>query len=138
MGSIACPYRSLSLRTPVLAPFNAPSKRLSLLLLKTPVLAPLSLLLLKTPVLAPPPQNACPCSVSLLRPCSRLSLLLSLLPVLAPPGDWARLCDLEFSPDGQILATASTDTEIMRGDKLLGPDKVSTRLWDLSTGRERA
>jgi RNA polymerase sigma factor (sigma-70 family) len=54
------------------------------------------------------------------------------------PGGWARLGDLKFSPDGKILATASTDTEIMRGNTLIGPGKISTRLWDLSTGRERA
>ena len=53
------------------------------------------------------------------------------------PGGWARLWDLKFSPDGKILATASRDTEIMRGNTLIGPDTGSTRLWDLATGREQ-
>ncbi len=53
------------------------------------------------------------------------------------PGDWARLWDLKFSPDGTMLATASRDTEIYEGNTLIGADKGSTRLWDLATGRER-
>jgi RNA polymerase sigma factor (sigma-70 family) len=54
------------------------------------------------------------------------------------PGDWARLWDLKCSPDGKFLATTSTDTEIWQGNTLIGPGKISTRLWDLATGRERA
>ena len=34
------------------------------------------------------------------------------------PGDWVRLWDLTFSPDGTILATATRDTEICDGDTL--------------------
>jgi WD40 repeat protein len=52
------------------------------------------------------------------------------------PGEWARLWDLEFSPDGKLLATASRDSEIMRGNVLIGPGKVSARLWEIATGRE--
>ena len=54
------------------------------------------------------------------------------------PGDWVRLWDLKFSPDGKMLATASRDTEVRDGDKLIGPKKGSTRLWDLASGRERS
>ncbi len=53
------------------------------------------------------------------------------------PGDWARLWDLKFSPDGTMLATASRDTENYQGNTLIGPDKGSTRLWDLAMNRER-
>src|SRR5262249_13530633 len=53
-------------------------------------------------------------------------------------GEWARLGDLAFSIDGKLLAAASTDAEILRGNTLIGPGKVSTRLWELSTGQERA
>ncbi len=50
-------------------------------------------------------------------------------------GDWLHLCDLKFSPDGRMLATASNDTESpIVGEK---PEKGSTRLRDLATGRER-
>jgi WD40 repeat protein len=52
-------------------------------------------------------------------------------------GDWVLLWDFEFSPDNKTLATASRDTEVMRGNTLIGPDKGSTRLWDVATGRER-
>jgi RNA polymerase sigma factor (sigma-70 family) len=54
------------------------------------------------------------------------------------PGGWVRLWVLNLSPQGKIQATASTDTEIMDGNTLIGPGKISTRLWDPSTGRERA
>src|SRR5262249_11536859 len=39
---------------------------------------------------------------------------------------------------GKLLATASTDTEVMKGNTLIGPGKSSTRIWDLATGRERS
>jgi WD40 repeat protein len=52
-------------------------------------------------------------------------------------GEWAQLWDLAFSPDGKLLATAGRDTDIVRGDVLIGPGKSSARLWELSTGRER-
>ena len=51
-------------------------------------------------------------------------------------GDWVLLWDFKFSPDGKTLATASRDTEVTRGNVLIGADKGSTRLWELATGRE--
>jgi RNA polymerase sigma factor (sigma-70 family) len=49
-------------------------------------------------------------------------------------GDWARLRDLRFSPDGRVLATASNDskTNVAQGKAEIG----STRLWDVATSRE--
>ncbi len=52
-------------------------------------------------------------------------------------GDWVLLWDFKFSPDGKTLATASRDTEVTRGNVLIGADKGSTRLWELATGREQ-
>ena len=52
-------------------------------------------------------------------------------------GDWVLLWDFKFSPDGKNLATASRDTEVTRGNVLIGADKGSTRLWELATGREQ-
>ena len=52
------------------------------------------------------------------------------------PGDWLNLWDFEFSPDGKILATATRDTEVTRGNVLIGPEKSSTRIWDI-TGLEQ-
>jgi WD40 repeat protein len=52
-------------------------------------------------------------------------------------GDWLRLWDLKFSPDGRTLATASDDTRVNGAGQKVGPEKGSTRLWDISTGRER-
>jgi WD40 repeat protein len=53
------------------------------------------------------------------------------------PLEWCRLWDLKFSSDGKMLATAIRDTELRKGEALMGPDKGSTRLWDLATGNER-
>jgi RNA polymerase sigma factor (sigma-70 family) len=53
------------------------------------------------------------------------------------PGDWLWLHDLAFSPDGKTLATASQDTQFDSTGQIVGPEKGSTRLWDLATGRER-
>jgi RNA polymerase sigma factor (sigma-70 family) len=53
------------------------------------------------------------------------------------PGGWVRLWDLKFSPDGKTLAAASRDSDIMRGNTLIGPDKATIRLWDNDAGRER-
>jgi RNA polymerase sigma factor (sigma-70 family) len=49
-------------------------------------------------------------------------------------GDWLRLGDLRFSPDGQVLATASNDSgsDFAQGKAVKG----STRLWDVATTRE--
>jgi RNA polymerase sigma factor (sigma-70 family) len=52
------------------------------------------------------------------------------------PGGWVRLWDVKSSPDGKILAAASRDTEILHGNVLMGPEKGSTRLWEIATGRE--
>jgi RNA polymerase sigma factor (sigma-70 family) len=50
-------------------------------------------------------------------------------------GNWLFLNDLKFSHDGTTLATASNDTESnIVGQK---PEKGSTRIWDLATGKER-
>jgi RNA polymerase sigma factor (sigma-70 family) len=50
-------------------------------------------------------------------------------------GDWGALHELEFSPDGKSLATASYDTTANdAGEK---PEKGSTRIWDVATGTER-
>jgi len=51
-------------------------------------------------------------------------------------GDWRDLVGLVFSPDGKTLISGSIDTE----SRVVGakPEKGSTRLWDLATGRERA
>ena len=54
-------------------------------------------------------------------------------------GDWRRLLDLRFAPDGRTLATASNDCP-PGVEPDLAPDKDrrgSTRLWDVATGRER-
>ena len=49
-------------------------------------------------------------------------------------GNWLSLNDLKFSHDGKTLATASNDTESnIVGEK---PEKGSTRIWDLATGKE--
>ena len=49
-------------------------------------------------------------------------------------GDWRRLLDLEFSPDGKVLATVSDDSD--SAFDILKKVKVSTRLWDVATTRE--
>src|SRR5262249_49624493 len=47
--------------------------------------------------------------------------------------DWRDLKGLAFTPDGKGLVTCSNDTESRRvGEK---PEKGSTRLWDIATGR---
>ncbi len=51
--------------------------------------------------------------------------------------DWQVLQDLKFSPDGKTLVTASDDREFDSKSQTLGPEKGSTRLWELATGRER-
>jgi RNA polymerase sigma factor (sigma-70 family) len=50
-------------------------------------------------------------------------------------GNWLELTGLAFSPDGKSLVSGSNDTE----SRIIGekPEKGSTRLWDLATGRER-
>ena len=49
--------------------------------------------------------------------------------------DWSDLLGLAFTPDGKGLVTGSNDTESrIVGEK---PEKGSTRLWDVATGRER-
>ena len=49
-------------------------------------------------------------------------------------GNWLSLYDLKFSHDGKTLAIASNDTESnIVGEK---PEKCSTRIWDLATGKE--
>jgi WD40 repeat protein len=51
-------------------------------------------------------------------------------------GDWMGLGGLVFSPDGKTLVTGGHDTDTrITGEK---PEKGSTRIWDLATGRERA
>jgi WD40 repeat protein len=48
-------------------------------------------------------------------------------------GDWRDLRGLVFTPDGGRLVTTSNDTESrVVGEK---PEKGSTRLWDVATGR---
>jgi WD40 repeat protein len=52
-------------------------------------------------------------------------------------GDWHRLNDLAFSPDGKTLATTSEDTEVSAAGQKVGPEKGSVRLWDVASGEER-
>jgi WD40 repeat protein len=52
-------------------------------------------------------------------------------------GDWTNLWDLAFSPDGKILATAARDTKVHRGNTSIGSDQSSTRIRDITSGRER-
>ncbi len=52
-------------------------------------------------------------------------------------GDWLWLRDLQFSPDGKTLATASHDTEVNIAGQKVGPEHGSTRIWDVATGREQ-
>ncbi len=50
-------------------------------------------------------------------------------------GDWRDLWGLAFTPDGKGLVTGSNDTESrIVGEK---PERGSTRVWDVATGRER-
>jgi WD40 repeat protein len=51
-------------------------------------------------------------------------------------GEWARLWGLAFSPAGKLLASTGRDTDIVRGNVLIGPGKSSVRLWELATSRE--
>jgi WD40 repeat protein len=45
-----------------------------------------------------------------------------------PPGDWNRVVDLKFSPDGSMLAGTSLRSE--------RPDVVPVHLWDIARSRE--
>jgi WD40 repeat protein len=53
-------------------------------------------------------------------------------------GDWFRVWDLKFSPDGKTLATATDDTEIDMTGQKVGPETSSTRLWDAVSGQRLA
>jgi WD40 repeat protein len=50
-------------------------------------------------------------------------------------GDWFRVWDLKFSPDGKTLATATDDTKIDMTGQKVGPETSSTRLWDAVSGQ---
>ncbi len=51
-------------------------------------------------------------------------------------GDWVHLEALAFLPDGQTLVSGGTDA-YPSGAGNAHPEKGSTRVWDLATGRER-
>ena len=52
-------------------------------------------------------------------------------------GHWLWLRDLQFSPDGKTLATASEETEVNNAGQKVGPEHGSTRIWDVANGREQ-